>query len=174
MAKEINAEIQMLLDGGKVTKCEGNKFVASDGTSAAPIRSMESTSDPLEVGDVITIPSDYVALQEKLNDKIICYTMVTVVSADGSERCFRFFPNSLAKNFYPLDENKRRMAKVKTGGEVAAEVAKMSAAGKDVNDLMKYLSGKKIKVTNKTSYTALKFGSKTETQTMSAYTYDWA
>lgn len=176
MAKKLIAdEIAQMIAGGNVVKAVDNKFVAADG-QPLKIRDMESTQDPLEVGDVITIPADFQVLTEQLNGNPVSFLVAEVKSADGSERNTRFFPNNLAKNFYPLDENRRRMAKVKTGGAVAQWVQDLKKEGKDVNYLVSELAGKKkIKVTAKTPYTVYRFGTNnTETQDTSLYSYDWA
>lgn len=174
MAKKIlSDEIAAVIASGAATKVEGNKFVTADG-QPLQIRSMESVSDPLEVGDVITIPTDYQVLSMPVGDTQACFIYAECKCADGSERNIRFFPNSLAKVYFPLDENRRRMPKVKTGGAVAHWLADCQAAGKTMDDAMKELAGKKIKVSAKDAYTVFKYQSTTETQTTNAYTYDWA
>lgn len=176
MAKKVIAdEIAQMIAGGNVVKAVDNKFVSADGQPLA-IRNMESTQDPLEVGDVISVPADFQVLTEQLNGRPVSFIMAEVKAADGSERNMRFFPNSLAKIAYPLDENRRRMAKVKTGGAVAQWVQGLLNEGKDVNYLVSELAGKKkIKVTAKTPYTVYRFGTNnTETQGTSIYSYDWA
>ena len=173
MAKKVLAdEINAMVAAG-ATKVENNLFLDANG-NPLQIRNMESTNDPLEIGDVITVPTDYTVLTEKLNDNPISFLVEEVSAEDGSERNMRFFPNSLAKNIYPIDENRRRMAKVKTGGSVAKWFAEQAAAGKDINAALKELAGKKFKVTAKTAYTRFKFGSTTETETTNIYAYDWA
>lgn len=172
MAKKINVEIEEAIAGG-ATVVEGNQFVDGEGKPLR-IRSMENTNDPLEVGDVITIPEEYKVLSIPVGETHACFIFASCVSADGTERNVRFFPNCLAKIYFPVDENKRRMPKVKTGGAVARWWAEQLAAGKDVNGAMQALKGRKIQVTAKDSYTVFKFQSTTETQGTNAYTYDWA
>lgn len=174
MAKKIlSDEIAAVIASGEATKAADNKFVNASG-QPLQIRSMESVSDPLEVGDIITIPTDYQVLMMPVGESKACFIYAECISVDGSERNVRFFPNSLAKVYFPLDENKRRLPKVKTGGAVARWLADCQAVGKTIDDAMKELAGKKIKVTAKDNYTVFKFQSKTETQSTNAYTYDWA
>ena len=146
--KNINAEIETLINSGSAALAADNKFVDGDG-NALGIRSMDSINDPLEIGDEITIPTDYKVLTTKINENTACFTMAEVKSADGNERVMRFFPNSLAKVAFPLDENKKRMPKVKTTGKVAEWYQEQAG----VNEAIQALVGRTIKVTGKTAYT---------------------
>lgn len=144
--KNINAEIEALINSGNATLAADNKFVDKDG-KALGVRSMDSINDPLEVGDIISIPADYKVLTTEINGNPACFTMAIVKSGD-EERVMRFFPNSLAKIAFPLDENGKRMPKVKTTGTVATWYQEQEG----VDPAVKALVGRDFKVTSKTSY----------------------
>lgn len=151
MAKVINVEevIAEQVNDGAVLSVD-NKFTNADGTQTK-VRSMESTNDPLEEGDIIEIPKAYKVLQVKFSDAAdaVAYpcTIVTVKSLDGSERAMRFFPNSLAKNITPIVDGKRQ-AKVKTTGTAAAKYQEFAT----VDEAMGYFAGKSLKVTKVTPF----------------------
>lgn len=145
--KNISAEIEALVNSGNATLAADNKFTDKDG-NALGVRSMDSINDPLEVGDVITIPADYKVLNTDVNGTPASFTMAEVKGADGQDRVMRLFPNSFAKIVFPLDEQGRRMPKVKTGGTVAAWYQEQAGA----NEAIQALVGKKIKVVAKNSY----------------------
>lgn len=165
--KNIATEIQELVAAGEATVVADNKFVGSDG-APAKVRSMESTNDPLEVGDEITIPEDYQVIAVKIGEGNYPCVMAEVKSADGSERNMRFFPNSLAKNITPVDGEGRRMPKVKTTGTVASWYA-----GQDtVDNAMQGLKGKTLVVKGKTVHSYRDYNTKEIRQT-GIYQYDW-
>lgn len=167
MAKvSVSAEIESLVKAGDIV-VENNKFLDADG-NALRVRSMESTNDPLEVGDEITIPTDYKVLQTKINDNAAYYVVAEVHSADGSERNMRFFPNSLAKVAYPVDANGKRLAKVKTTGNVAEWFSGM----KTLDEAMNGLKGKTFVVTSKDGYTCKEYQKET-THNVNVYGYNW-
>lgn len=165
--KNIANEIQDLVAAGEAVVVADNKFTGADG-APVKVRSMESTNDPLEVGDEITIPQDYKVIAVKIGEGSYPCTIAEVKSADGSERNMRFFPNSLAKNITPIDAEGRRMPKVKTTGNVASWYA-----GQDtVDNAMKELAGKTIVVSAKETYTIKDYTTK-ENRTTSVFAYDW-
>lgn len=168
--KSIEAEVQEMIAGGAVVVAD-NKFTSTDG-SPLKVRNMESTNDPLEVGDEITIPADYKVLMVKFTDAedapAYPCTVASVKSTDGSERNMRFFPNSLAKNINPVDAEGRRMGKVKTAGTVAKWYSTLEL----VDDAMKELAGKTIVVTAATNYSYRDYTTKEIRQT-NIYQYDW-
>lgn len=145
--KNIAAEIESLINSGNASYAEGNKFVDKDG-NALGVRSMDSINDPLEVEDEITIPTDYKVLTTKINENTACFVMAEVKDSKGNERVMRFFPNSLAKVAFPLDEAGKRMAKVKTTGKVADWYQEQA----DVDTAVKALAGRTIRVAGKTAY----------------------
>lgn len=165
--KNVATEIQDMIAAGEAVAVENNKFVDANG-NPAKVRSMESTNDPLEVGDEITIPADYKVIGVKIGEGTYPCTVAEVKSADGSERNMRFFPNSLAKNITPIDGEGRRMPKVKTTGTVASWYA-----GKNtIDEAMAELAGKTIKVVGKETYTIKDYTTK-ENRTTSVFSYDW-
>lgn len=165
--KNIATEIQELVAAGEATIVENKKFVDANG-NPAKVRSMESTNDPLEIGDEITIPADFTVIAVKIGEGAYPCVMAEVKSTDGSERNMRFFPNSLAKNITPIDNEGRRMPKVKTSGAVATWYA-----GQDTIDAaMANLAGKTIKVTGKETYTIKDYTTK-ENRSTSVFSYDW-
>lgn len=165
--KNVAVEIQDLVAAGEAIVVADNKFTDANG-NPVKVRNMESTNDPLEIGDEITIPADYQVISVKIGEGSYPCTMAEVKAADGSERNMRFFPNSLAKNITPIDAEGRRMPKVKTTGTVATWYA-----GQDtVDNAMKELAGKTIKVVGKETYTIKDYTTK-ENRTTSVYSYDW-
>lgn len=165
--KNISVEIEELVAAGEATVVADNKFVGADGT-ALKVRSMESTNDPLEIGDEITIPQDFKVIAVKIGEGSYPCTVAEVKSADGSERNMRFFPNSLAKNITPIDAEGRRMPKVKTTGAVASWYAQQDT----VDNAMKELAGKTIVVSGKETYTVKDYTTK-ENRNTSVFSYDW-
>lgn len=167
MAKKTVAnEIQEMIAAGAVA-VENNKFSNADGTPMK-VRSMESTNDPLEIGDEITIPTDYKVLGVDINGTKYPCTIAEVKAADGSERNMRFFPNSLAKNITPIDAEGRRMPKVKTTGEVASWYQEQE----DVDHAMASLAGKTIVVKDAKQYTIKDYTSG-ENRNTRIYEYGW-
>lgn len=165
--KNIAAEIESLINSGDAALAADNKFVDKDG-KALGVRSMDSINDPLEIGDEITIPADYKVLTTKINENTACFTMAEVKGADGQERVMRFFPNSLAKIAFPLDNEGKRMPKVKTGGAVAQWYQEQQSA----DDAVKGLVGKTIVVTGKTAYTVHNRFTNEDGPT-NIFTYEW-
>ena len=165
--KNINAEIETLINSGNAAYAADNKFVDSDG-NALGVRSMDSINDPLEIGDEISIPADYKVLTTKIGERNACFTMATVVDKDGNERVMRFFPNSLAKVVFPLDAEGKRMPKVKTTGKVAEWYQEQKSA----DEAVKALVGKVIKVTGKTGH---KYHNRFsgEDETTNIFNYEW-
>lgn len=153
--KNIAAEIQELVNAGEATIVADNKFVDANG-NPAKVRSMESTNDPLEAGDEITIPTDYQVINVKIGEGSYPCIMAEVKAADGSERNMRFFPNSLAKNITPVDNNGKRMPKVKTAGEVA----QWYQTQESVDAAMNALKGKTIVVKDVQTYSVKDYQTK--------------
>lgn len=166
--KTIANEIAAAIQAG-ATVVADNKFTNPDGTPLK-VRSMESTYDPLEVGDVLTIPTDYTVLAVKFSDaedaKAYPCIYVEVKSADGSERNFRFFPNSLCKSVTPIVEGKRG-PKVKTKG-TASELYRTV---ENVDDGLALLKGKRIRVSSAEIITVRDFNTQ-ELRDTHIYTYD--
>ena len=165
--KNIATEIQEMVAAGDATVVADNKFSGADG-APLKVRNMESTNDPLEVGDEITIPTDYKVIAVKIGEGSYPCTVAEVKSADGSERNMRFFPNSLAKNITPIDAEGRRMPKVKTTGAVASWYSQKDT----VDEAMKELAGKTLVVAAKTVYSVRDYNTKEIRQT-GIYQYEW-
>lgn len=127
--------------------------IAEGGKFNKAVRSMDA-GDPLMEGDTIAIPEDYTVLTTIIgkdrdgNDNIVPYIMVTVTSADDKEKAMRFFPNQLAKIVFPVDEDGKRLPKVKTTGTAA----KHFAGFQEVDEAMESLKGKSIKVVKDDTY----------------------
>lgn len=165
--KTLPAEIAEAIAAGAVPQAN-NKFVDADG-NPIKVRSMESTYDPLEVGDVLTIPTDYKVLLVKFSeDAERSYPCIycTVKSTDGSERNFRFFPNSLCKSITPIVDGKRQ-AKVKTTGTATDLYRTVDT----VDEGLALLKGKSIKVTSAEIHTVKDYTTK-ELRDTHIYQYD--
>ena len=150
---------------GTVTKVEGNKF-------NTPVRNMDA-GDPLSVGDVITIPTEFKVLQVNLTPDaktptMALFIMVEVKNEDtGAERNMRFFPNQLAKVAFPVDADGKRLPKVKTTGSATKEYTSHAT----IDEAMEALKGKQIKVTKDDVYQTLRFGDNAIVNTH-VYNYD--
>lgn len=150
---------------GTVTKVEGNKFNKA-------VRNMDA-GDPLSVGDVITIPTEFKVLQVNLTPDaktptMALFIMVEVKNEDtGAERNMRFFPNQLAKVAFPVDADGKRLPKVKTTGSATKEYTSHAT----IDEAMEVLKGKQIKVTKDDVYQTLRFGDNAIVNTH-IYNYD--
>lgn len=168
MKKNLATEIAEAIAAGAIAQPD-NKFVDKDG-NPIKVRSMESTYDPLQVGDVLTIPQDYKVLLVKFSDDADAQAYPCIYcplkEADGSERNFRFFPNSLVKTIIPIVEGKRQ-AKVKTTG-TATDLYYGVAT---VDEGLALLRGKSIKVTAASVHTVRDYTTK-ELRDTHIYQYD--
>lgn len=150
---------------GTVTAVEGNKFNKA-------VRNMDA-GDPLSVGDVITIPTEFKVLQVNLTPDaktptMALFIMVEVKNEDtGAERNMRFFPNQLAKVTFPVDADGKRLPKVKTTGTATKEYTSHAT----IDEAMEALKGKQIKVTKDDVYQILRFGDNAIVNTH-IYNYD--
>lgn len=150
---------------GTVTAVEGNKFNKA-------VRNMDA-GDPLSVGDVITIPTEFKVLQVNLTPDantptMALFIMVEVKNEDtGAERNMRFFPNQLAKVAFPVDADGKRLPKVKTTGSATKEYTSYAT----IDEAMEALKGKQIKVTKDDVYQTLRFGDNAIVNTH-IYNYD--
>lgn len=147
--KTLNEAIVAELATEGVIEVEGGKFNKA-------VRSMD-INDPLTEGDEISIPADYKVLGTQINGAvdeagkpvITPYIMVEVSNPEtGKEQNMRFFPNQLAKIVFPVDENGKRLPKVKTTGSAAKKFAEFQ----QVDEAMEFLKGKKIKVVKDNLY----------------------
>lgn len=148
MAKKINEAIEAAIAAGAVVL---DSFVDSEGKPLR-VRQMDSDYDPLNVGDVLSIPEEYKVLGIKFNpededEKPHPFIFVEVLCADGSERNWRFFPNSLCKTVRPF-ENGHTQPKVKTTGTATD----LYLTKDEVNEALALLKGRKIKVSASTVY----------------------
>ena len=149
MAKKlINDEIAAAIAAGAVKQ---DAFLAADG-SPLKVRPMDSPYDPLEVGDVLRIPTDFQVLGVKFdpndeNEKPKSCIIVECDCADGSQRNWRFFPNSLCKTVVPYVDG-HNLARVKSSGTAVDLYTSVD----DVNVAMSLLKGKSIKIAAATIY----------------------
>lgn len=166
--KTIASEIAEALASGKVTKVENNQFLNADG-KALQVRSMESTNDPLQVGDEVTIPADYQVLSADINGNPASFIFAEVKEPNGAERNMRLYPNSFAKVAFAIDpETKNFIGKYKTTGSVAEWYAKFT----DVNEAFKEAAGKTFVVAKKDTYLMHnRFTEKDEKR--SIFEYNW-
>lgn len=166
MARSPKEEIQDLLKAGLVTKAANNLF-------GKRVRNVDQ--DPMDVGDEFTIPADYEVLLASINGSDPTPFILIPLSnpVTGITRNFRFFPNMLAKTIYPIVNGKRE-AKVKTVGTAALEYQKFADQGDDgMDNAVKALVGRKIRISAKTPYTVYEYGTTNEVPT-NIYTYDFA
>ena len=167
MAKTIDVEVSEMLASGKVTAVADNKFGKS-------VRNVDQ--DPLGIDDVFIIPAEYKVLEAPLfaGADPVRFIMINVTNEkSGVSRNMRFFPNQMAKVAYPV-VNGVTQAKVKTPGTAAKMYQSFADQGVDgMDNAVKALIGKRIKVTAKQPYTVYEFGTTNETTT-NIYTYDFA
>lgn len=153
----------------EIANGNGNVVKSAEGKFNAPVRNMDA-GDPLEEGDVISIPTDYEILEITLNaDRpAVPYIMVEVKNeTTGTEKNMRFFPNQLAKVVFPVDEDGKRLPKVKTTGTAAKHYSTFH----DVDTAMDDLKGKKIKVVKDSTYRTERYGDRQIVNTH-IYQYD--
>ena len=166
MARSAKDEALDLIKSGLATKAANNLF-------GKRVRNVDQ--DPMDVNDEFTIPADYEVLLTSINGSDPTPFILIPLSnpVTGITRNFRFFPNMLAKTIYPIVNGKRE-AKVKTVGTAALEYQKFADQGDDgMDNAVKALVGRKIRITAKTPYTVLEYGTTNEVPT-NIYTYDFA
>ena len=166
MARSAKDEAQDLVKAGLATRAAGNKF-------GKRVRNVDQ--DPMDIGDVFTIPNDYEVLEQSINGgDPVHFILVPIKNKNtGVERNFRFFPNMLAKAIYPI-VNGRRDGKVKTVGSAALEYQKFADQGDEgMDNAVKALVGRPIEITAKTQYTVQEYGTTNEVPT-NIFTYDFA
>lgn len=165
MARSAKDETLDLLQAGLATRAENNKFNRR-------VRNVDQ--DPMDVDDVFTIPADYEVLEASINGSEPAPFILIPITNErtGVTRNFRFFPNMLAKTIYPI-VNGKRDGKVKTVGTAALEYQKFADQGEDgMDNAVKALVGRKIKVTAKQQYTVTEYGTSNEVPT-NIFTYDF-
>lgn len=160
----ITVAIENELKQANVTKNEAGKF-------GGTVRNMDQ-GDPLMVGDVIQIPEEFDILDvvinpEAENAKPTSFIMVEVTSADGKPKAMRFFPNQLAKMVFPVDEDGKRLPKVKTTGTASKQYTSFQS----IDEAMDSLKGKKIAVVKDDTYRTLRYGTNDVVNTH-IYQYD--
>lgn len=166
MARSAKDEALDLIKSGLATKAANNLF-------GKRVRNVDQ--DPMDVNDEFTIPADYEVLLTSINGSDPTPFILVPLSnpVTGITRNFRFFPNMLAKTIYPIVNGKRE-AKVKTVGSAALEYQKFADQGDEgMDNAVKALVGRKIRITAKTPYTVLEYGTTNEVPT-NIYTYDFA
>lgn len=166
MARNAKDEALDLIKSGLATKAANNLF-------GKRVRNVDQ--DPMDVNDEFTIPADYEVLLTSINGSDPTPFILIPLSnpVTGIIRNFRFFPNMLAKTIYPIVNGKRE-AKVKTVGTAALEYQKFADQGDEgMDNAVKALVGRKIRITAKTPYTVLEYGTTNEVPT-NIYTYDFA
>lgn len=166
MARNAKDEALDLIKSGLATRAADNKF-------GKRVRNVDQ--DPMDVNDEFTIPADYEVLMTSINGSDPTPFILIPLSnpVTGITRNFRFFPNMLAKTIYPIVNGKRE-AKVKTVGTAALEYQKFADQGDEgMDNAVKALVGRKIRITAKTPYTVLEYGTTNEVPT-NIYTYDFA
>lgn len=168
MARNCKDETLDLIQSGQASRVEGNLF-------GARVRNVDQ--DPMDVDDEFVIPADYEVLEAQItagSDPVKFILVPLVNSKTGIARNMRFFPNMLAKVAFPLNAEGKRIGKVKTIGSAALEYQKYADQGAEgMDNAVKALIGKKIRVTAKTPYTVAEYGTGKPVPT-NIYTYDFA
>lgn len=137
----------------------------------------QDQGDPLVEGDVFTIPTDFMSVcfvKNNLTDfdgNPIQFLLLDVVNEKtGAKKVIHFYPNQLAKVFFPYDEAGNPLPKVKTSGPVTEEYLKHMD---DMHEAVKAIAGRAIKVVKDTPLTVRRYQS-TDTYTTHCYEYAWA
>lgn len=138
---------------------------------------IQDQGDPLVEGDVFTIPTDFMSVcgvNNNLTDfdgNPIQFLLLDVVNEKtGAKKVIHFYPNQLAKVFFPLAPDGSPLPKVKTSGEVTdAYLEHMD----DMHEAVKAIAGRAIKVVKDTPYTVRRYQSN-DTYTSHCYEYAWA
>jgi hypothetical protein len=166
MAKNPKEEALDLIADGKVRRVTDNKF----GTR---VRNVDQ--DPMDVGDVFTIPADYEVLETQINGAgdFIKFILVQMTNKNsGVTRNIRFFPNMLAKSVYPVI-NGTLGNKVKTKGSAALAYQKYADKGTEgMDEAVKSLVGKPIEIVAKQNFTVREYQTEKEVSA-NIYTYDF-
>lgn len=147
-----------------------NKFSNSDGTPMKVQYWWTYDSDNyLEPGATIIIPKNYHVFSMEQNHETILFIFVKVAYRDGSIYHNKVFvPNSLAKIVFPIDEEGKRLLKKKTLGDVASWYIEQDT----VDNAMKYLAGKTIKVCKRDVY-SVRNHTFSDIRDSYIYTYEW-
>ena len=168
MARSCKDEAQDLIKAGLASRVAGNTF-------GARVRNVDQ--DPMDVNDEFTIPADYEVLEASITaggDPVKFILVELKNSVTGITRNIRLFPNMLAKVVFPLNDEGKRMGKVKTLGTAALEYQKFADQGAEgMDNAVKALVGRKIKISAKTPYTVSEYGTGKPVPT-NIYTYDFA
>ena len=166
MARSAKEELQDLINQGQVQEVADNKF-------GKRVRNVDQ--DPMDKDDVFEIPADYKVVEAPLvpggdPQKFILIPITN--EKTGVTRNFRFFPNMLAKVVYPIVNGKRE-GKIKTQGSPAKAYQQFADQGDEgMDNAVKALVGKKIRVTETRTYLTTEYGSTKEVNT-NIYTYDF-
>ena len=165
MARTIKDETLDFLQSGLVKKAANNKFNKR-------VRNVDQ--DPMDVDDEFVIPADYEVLEMSINgsDPTPFILVPMTNTRTNVTRNIRFFPNMLAKIVFPV-VNGQAQPKVKTVGSAALEYQKFASQGDEgMDNAVKALVGRKIRITAKTPYTVKEYGTGNEVTT-NLYTYDF-
>jgi hypothetical protein len=131
--------------------------------------------DPMDKDDVFEIPADYKVVEAPLvqGGEPQKFILIPITNEKtGVTRNFRFFPNMLAKVVYPIVNGKRE-GKIKTQGTAAKAYQQFADQGDEgMDNAVKALVGKKIRVADKQTYLTTEYGSTKEVNT-NIYTYNF-
>jgi hypothetical protein len=135
----VNVELTALQREEKRCKANGATSVESwDGGIREDI-------NQLEEGDIFIIPESYKIFEETLNGG--GKTQYTILTTENG-KVFRFFPSSLTKSVLVYEDTKEGQPLVATDERARAngDVVDLFKTEGSVNDGMKLLAGRKIKV----------------------------
>ena len=126
------------------------------------VRSLENPG--LELNDTFTFPTDYEVYNQKIGDNVVKYIWITLENGNAK----KFFPSTFTKSRMVYNEATNGGLPTSTGrrvfttGTAAEEFRKYPT----VAEAMAALAGKKVKVTNLTSYRVLRYGTQTLMDTL--------
>lgn len=113
------------------------------------VRSLENVA--LEVGDQFTFPTEFEVYEQKIGDNTAQYIWVTL--ADGNAK--RFYPSTFTKSRTVYNEDGTSTGERKFTLGTAAEKYREHGT---VEEAMRALAGKTVKVTNMETIRTLRFG----------------
>lgn len=116
---------------------------------ASGVRSLEVVS--LEVGDQFTFPTEYEVYEQKINGNTAQYIWITLVNGNAK----KFYPSTFTKSRIVCDEDGTPTGERKYTTGTAAEEYRRHGT---VDEAMRALAGRTVKVTNIEIIRTLRFG----------------
>lgn len=161
-------EIEKLLELENERAMAGNYRNATEATveDLKATRTQSIDIEPLEEGDVFTIPQNFKILKRPVGTKAkVFFINLAVTDKNGELKVATVFPSSFTKKKVSLkwDSDKQEYVKedvIRANGTASKEYSQHV----DMYESLKAIAGKKIKVTKKIRFTGYQFGSREVTE----------